>query len=159
MTLEQMHHVIAERIPTPAEFVAFAGAQGWKIAVRPDGKPCLRVPDRNDPLAVALARMLGREPYRTEVMALVLPPAQVPAHAPDTPSDAPPLATPREWRWRFDHRYVETPDDPMFGRAEHHPTGAQWWRWVGETDERWRPVPGRPMSERVRLPQEGERSA
>lgn len=85
MTLEDF--CALDRIPTPPEFVAFARGQGWRFRVA-DGGAALIVPDRNDPLAVALARMLSREPYRTNVLAL-LEPKLVPRPAAAEPSSDP----------------------------------------------------------------------
>lgn len=67
MTLDTFCEVIATRIPTPAEFVDFADSQGWRIGAK-DGKGFLRAPPA-DELAVALAKMLSREPYRSNVLA------------------------------------------------------------------------------------------
>lgn len=68
MTLNEFSAVIRERIPTPAEFVSVVDGQGWKIVVQADGRASLRVPSAKDRLAQALARMLSREPYRTNVL-------------------------------------------------------------------------------------------
>ncbi len=76
MTIDQFATATAERIPTPAEFVAFAREQGWTIAVN-GAEASLRVPDKTDPLAVAFARMLSREPYRTNVLAVLQEPPPV----------------------------------------------------------------------------------
>lgn len=51
------------------------------------------------------------------------------------------LARPREWLWRFGHRYREEPADSFFGVPGHHPAGAWWWRHQGESE--WQKVPGR----------------
>jgi len=72
MNPSDLYDIFRERIPTPAEFVAFIALQGWRIAVRGDGAAVLLVRNgKEDPLAVSLARLLSREPYRSEVMALV----------------------------------------------------------------------------------------
>jgi hypothetical protein len=67
MTLDEFHALTRDRIPTPGEFVAFARHQGWGFKV--NGDKAALVADKDDPLAVTLARMLGREPYRTNVLA------------------------------------------------------------------------------------------
>ncbi len=72
MTLQDFGSIIHQRIPTPSEFVAVVRGQGWDIAVRADGKAFLKVKSAADPLAVALAKMLGREPYRTNVLTEIL---------------------------------------------------------------------------------------
>jgi len=121
MTLEQFVEVTKARIPTPAEFVSLAEDRGYGFKI--DGERAALLARAGDKLAVALAKMLGREPYRTNVLGLLR--ARMPS----------PL---REWLWRTGHRYTEYPGD---GDASWHPTGAFWWRTQGET--KWRPVPGR----------------
>ena len=69
MTLAEFRAVTVDRIPSPAEFVAFADGQGWRFGTA-GGKPVLYA-RRDDPLAVAFARMLSREPYRTNVLAIL----------------------------------------------------------------------------------------
>lgn len=64
MTLEQL--VGSGRIPTPSEMVAFAEGQQWRFRCGSDGAALLA--DKADPLALAFARMLSREPYRTNVL-------------------------------------------------------------------------------------------
>lgn len=64
MTLEQL--VNLGRIATPAEMVEFAEGQRWGFRHSSDGAALLA--DKNDPLALAFARMLSREPYRTNVL-------------------------------------------------------------------------------------------
>lgn len=66
MTLETFAEIIATRIPTAEEMIAFAKSQGWRFVVG-DGKAAIMA-SRNDPMAVAFARMLSREPYRTRVL-------------------------------------------------------------------------------------------
>lgn len=71
MTLEQFAGIAQHRIPTPLEFVEFVFSQpGWFITVSPDRKASLRVP-KADELAIAVARMMSREPWRTEVIDIV----------------------------------------------------------------------------------------
>lgn len=70
MTLDEFAAVSEVRIPTPAEFVAFVAGQGWRIDT--DGTRATLKAPASDPMAVATARMLGREPYRTNVLAVVL---------------------------------------------------------------------------------------
>lgn len=71
MTLKEFGTVIKQRIPTPDEFVAVVNGQGWRIAIQTEGKASLIVPNSKDRLAVAFARMLSREPYRTNVLRVV----------------------------------------------------------------------------------------
>ena len=71
MNIDQFHAITQTRIPTPQEFIQFANGQHWRIVVNEDGKAALRVQDRDDPLAHALAKMMAREPYRTNVLNVV----------------------------------------------------------------------------------------
>lgn len=83
MTLDTFAGVLTARIPTPAEFVAFARDQGWELWT--DGtRAALRRANPSDPVAVATAKMLGREPYRTNVLAELVR-AMPPADLPDDP--------------------------------------------------------------------------
>lgn len=66
MTLDTFHAITEERIPTADEFAAFVRGMGWAIRVE-DSKAFLRAP-KSDPVAVAVARMLKREPWRTNVL-------------------------------------------------------------------------------------------
>ena len=50
----------------------------------------------------------------------------------------PPSLLQREWLWRLGHRHLSDEQTP----ADWHPTGAWWWRFIGEPE--WRAVPGRP---------------
>lgn len=67
MTILDFHGIAAERIPTAKEMVSFAVGQGWKIVDNGE-KAALRVPNATDPLAVKFAKLLSREPYRTNVL-------------------------------------------------------------------------------------------
>lgn len=68
MTLHEFHAVTQTRIPTPAEFLAVVKGLGWRIQVGGDRYAALVAP-RTDPVALKLAQLLGREPYRTNVLA------------------------------------------------------------------------------------------
>ena len=86
MNLDQLAEVVKSRIPTAGEFLDLMESLGWRLVVHEDGRAGLRVKDARDPLAVALARMLRREPYRTNVVAEVRarqsPPPAAPVEAP-----------------------------------------------------------------------------
>lgn len=136
MTLEEFSAITRVRVPTPSELVEFAAGMGWRIQARADGTAALKA-DRTDPLAVSLAKMLSREPYRSGVLAEAqrrwreLHPEPV----------KPKAVGGREWRWRHGQTYQETPDDEwLWGHPERHPAGA--W-WVREDGGEWRRVPGR----------------
>ncbi len=90
MTMDEFARLLAARIPTAEEFLAFAAFAGWRVVATPSG-PALRVPDRTDPLAVAFAKLLSREPYRTNVLAA----AGVPK--PAKPLPPPPPPEPEPW--------------------------------------------------------------
>lgn len=70
MTLDQFTAVLkSRRIPTPPEFVAFVAGQGWRIEVDDTGAFLrAKVKDR---AALLTAKMLSREPWRTNVLRLV----------------------------------------------------------------------------------------
>jgi hypothetical protein len=132
MTLEQFTALTRTRIPTPEEFLSFVNSQRWEIRLK-DGRPALRVPDRSDPVAVALARMLAREPYRTNVLKAAGLTGRAPQQA---------AYRPREWRWRFGQTYIEMPENEWLWQHENrHPVGAWWFR---RGDETWKSVPDRP---------------
>ena len=76
MNIEDFHALTRQRIPTPSEFVEFVRSQGWAIGQKETGA-FLRAP-KSDPLALALARMMSREPYRTNVLALMSSPSPEP---------------------------------------------------------------------------------
>lgn len=65
MTLEDF--VTGQRIPSATEFVALAEICGYTPRIRDDGIPVLRG-DASNPLGPKLAKMLSREPYRTNVL-------------------------------------------------------------------------------------------
>jgi hypothetical protein len=69
MTLNEFSDIAAQRIPTPREFVEFAECQRWRFKVG-DGRAAL-VARKDDPLALAFAKMLSREPYRTNVLKIL----------------------------------------------------------------------------------------
>lgn len=129
-----------ERIPTAEEFLAFVESQGWRVAELPDGRPALKVHDKTSRLAQGLAKMLAREPYRSNVLAEMA--RRWRAAAPQTTQPVSEHAgPPREWLWRYGQQYREDPRDTTYGHEDRHPVGAWWWRRTGETA--WRPVPGR----------------
>lgn len=96
MTIDEFSELVGQRIPSPSEFVAFAAAQGWEVRTRADGTAALRVPDTADELAQAFARMLSREPYRTNVLTVleVAPPATRPQETPTAGEPVPPAEDP-----------------------------------------------------------------
>lgn len=97
MTIDEFAAITGERIPTPAEFVRFTTGQGWRIVTNGEAAS-LRAP-ASDPLAVALAKMLGREPYRTNVLRYVADHANPdPTGEPreDTVTTDPKVPAPRE---------------------------------------------------------------
>lgn len=132
MTLAQFRTILSKRIPTAEEFVAFVNGQNWKIVRLDDGKPAIRG-SQGHPVAKGLAKLLGREPYRTNVLNLVFPP-----EPPPLPPDTRPM---REFAWHDGHRYTQTPDDPRYATEEFAPVGAWWWRWKGESE--WQPIQGK----------------
>ena len=70
MTLDTFHAITEERIPTADEFTEFVRSMGWSIRKEAE-QAFLRAP-KTDPVALALARMLKREPWRTKVLAPII---------------------------------------------------------------------------------------
>ena len=66
MNVVELHTVASERIPTPTEMIRFINSQGWQIKVR-DGRGSLTAP-KTDPVALGLAKLMSREPYRTNII-------------------------------------------------------------------------------------------
>lgn len=82
MNVEQLHEIAKERIPTAQEFLAFIRGQGWDVVIKTDGTASLRTKEKGDPVAFATAKMLGREPWRTNVLELLKPkPVEAPQPA------------------------------------------------------------------------------
>lgn len=108
---------------TTDEVLAELAARGLKVVLTPDGSPALL--GKREEVTPALMGALRW--HRDEIVRRL------------KPADAP---RPREWLWRFGHRYTEGPRDSRFGDPEWHPIGAFWWRFVGEKE--WELVPGRP---------------
>lgn len=67
MNIDMMASILETRVPTAIEFHEFVKSQGWNIRIRDDGKAAL-VANAEDPVAVKLAKMMGREPWRTEIL-------------------------------------------------------------------------------------------
>lgn len=136
MDLKSFRQTSRQRIPTPTEFIALLENLGWRIVYGEDGQPFIRCKSRQDPLARLLAKMLHREPYRTNVLKEVAT-----RWRRQDSGQQPQPETGREWLWRYGQIYRETPEDFTWGHADRHPAGAWWWRVVGETQ--WRPISGR----------------
>ncbi len=92
----------AGEFPTPAQFVAFAAAKGWRFVRRADGRPGLRVPDTTDPVAAAFVELLKRDPLRSAVLdAAGVPPPEPPPEVEPWECDLCGkliCVTPDEWR-------------------------------------------------------------
>ncbi len=69
MTINEFSAITEQRIPTPAELVEFAESQRWSFQVTKESAALLA--NKRDPLVIAFARMLSREPYRTNVLKLL----------------------------------------------------------------------------------------
>ena len=67
MNVVELHAVASERIPTPREMIQFIESQGWSVTVR-EGRGSLKAP-KADAVAVGLAKLMSREPYRTNIIA------------------------------------------------------------------------------------------
>lgn len=108
-----------ERLPTAEEFVAVCGELGIKVVMGANGQPALRVqPGENKQEGVFLAKLMKREPWRTEILAWLR--RQNPAEP--------------TMEVKFATEYVEKHRFPEKG----WPVGARWWRNIG--DEAWQPI-------------------
>ena len=98
MNLEQFATIARERIPTADEFAGLIRGQGWTVRRDKGGHPCLRAPV-TDPLALKLAKMLSREPWRTNVLPLFdMPDDARPDVVTTDPKPLPTTAPPKsEW--------------------------------------------------------------
>lgn len=133
MTEDEFVRVTAGRLPTAAELMAVADGIGLEFGTNGDGRPVVRFKARDRALGAMLARLLRREPWRTQVIeARGL-------------ASRPIAETHREWRegqdrpqecrWRGGHVFRHLfPEDG-------YPVGAGWWRYEG--DQEWQPIPGR----------------
>lgn len=90
MTIDEFLAIAQTRILTAGEFIEFAGGMGLKITKR-EGKGFLKG-NPKDPILLSLVEMMKREPYRTNVLALVeedktqpLPPQEPPPGKPEPP--------------------------------------------------------------------------
>ena len=72
MTLDESSDILKSRPPTPDDIRRFVDSQpGWTIRKLSDGRPALRVKDVTDVMAVNIAKLCGREPYRSHFTALL----------------------------------------------------------------------------------------
>jgi hypothetical protein len=140
MTLQEFGGIVQDRIPTPKEFVSVVRGQGWDIVSHSDGKASLRVHNGKDALAIAFARMLGREPYRTNVLLEI-------SAAMDRKElvESKPALPPEPQKPKGKHlAYYRMRSGQLFYRIEEErekpPYGADAW---GETDKGpWHSLPG-----------------
>ena len=133
MSLDDFVTISDTRIPTPAEFVRFVEGQGWLIRVTPDGRAALGVKDKTDPVAIATAKMLSREPWRSEVIRVVAPPNK--SSATDTPPPPKPTDRPQGVAVCEDHALLRAgtckAKSDGFLAWSHYRQG--WWYWFEET--------------------------
>jgi hypothetical protein len=66
MSIEEFLTTTADRLPTVDEILGLAGELGWGFRVN-NGQPALKA-NPSDPLAVGMARLLRREPWRTGLL-------------------------------------------------------------------------------------------
>lgn len=69
MKIEEFLELSERRLPNSAEFVALADDLGIKVARDGQGRPVLVPPAGQRELAIAMAKLLKREPWRSEVLA------------------------------------------------------------------------------------------
>ncbi len=106
--------------------------RGLELFLGDDGLPWLKGKRVNEEFTPALREALKE--YRPEII----------QHLGGTVRKAEEKKAPvvcREWLWRQGNIYREHQEDSGFQNQEWHPTGAWWWRMVGENV--WQPVPGR----------------
>ena len=139
MMLDEFCNLTRERIPTPTEFVEFIRDQKWEIVRRETG-PALRAPGGGR-LAQMMAKMLSREPYRTNVLAV----ANV---------DPSPIRR-REWLWPNTGMVFVEPEKEAREKTygDDNPHGSAWLRFLD--DAAWMPIPGSGIA---RQPTEAELS-
>lgn len=96
MTLEEFDAL--EGFPTPAEFVAFARARGWRFHRNPDGRARMWTPSKSDPLALAFVELIKVEPLRSSILAAAAggDTAPAPEAKPEPPPPEPVAETPVE---------------------------------------------------------------
>lgn len=130
MTLDDFVKTTAQRLPTAQELMAVADALGLSFGLNGEGKPVVKFKAQDRALGGLLARLLRREPWRTQVVQAKGLVAKV------EPSQE--SSRPMECRWRSGHEIAH--DTPECG----WPHGAGWFRFVG--DQEWRPIPGREVA-------------
>jgi hypothetical protein len=86
VNVDAMLDLLNRGIPSAVEFIGFAESNGWGFYVKGD-KAALKA-NPSDPVAVAFAKVLGREPYRSNVLA-ELNRIFAPAAEPDLPEALP----------------------------------------------------------------------
>lgn len=124
MTLDDFLALTAKRLPTAAEIVSVCDELKIGFAQAEDGTPRIRFGGDLREEALALAALLRREPWRSQVMA---------AKGFKGPEPEKPC---KEFLWRDGHLCRQQPE----GEGAP-PAGAWWWRWAGEAA--WQVVPGR----------------
>lgn len=70
MSIDNYLTATAERLPTASELMSVAAEIGVRFELV-DGKPQMRTADKNDPVVLGLAKVLRKEPWRSEVVAII----------------------------------------------------------------------------------------
>ncbi len=109
MTLDEFRTLIELRIPTPQEFVSFAEGQGWQFVV--NGEKAGLLADKNDPMALKFAKMLSREPYRTNVLKFLAERTEPEPQPVAVEVVAAPAPTPESERCKLCNRDVSNAED------------------------------------------------
>lgn len=73
MNLDAFLNTTESRLPTAEEFIALCDEFGIEFDRRADGTPVLRPSNGNSDVAVLVAKLIGREPWRSQVIATRLP--------------------------------------------------------------------------------------
>jgi len=122
MTLDDF--VELQRLPTATELVSLCDVLGIRIMTTEDGKASIRVytdASGNNKEGELLAKLMRREPWRSEILKLKAPSRVVECLWPGT-------------------GYIGAHN------GKDWPVGAYYWRNAGDTD--WKPIPGRTWDKR-----------
>lgn len=69
--------------PTASMLFDMVRGMGWTIEAKPDGTASIRLKDATDPIAHRVAKMLKKEPWRTEVLKIAARPDRKPEAIPE----------------------------------------------------------------------------
>lgn len=73
MNLDAFLNTTESRLPTAEEFIALCDEVGISFAYGAEGQPVLKANGDNRDVAALVAKLIGREPWRSQVIATRLP--------------------------------------------------------------------------------------